>query len=62
MSRATAYRKLLLAAALSAVGCGVHAQDAEQQARTGAVTDGMSMAVWPLVGSAAAAETSPVCC
>ena len=27
-----------------------------------AALDGMSMAVWPLVGSAAAAETSPVCC
>ena len=27
-----------------------------------AALDGMSMAVWPLVGSTAAAEASPVCC
>lgn len=44
MSKATGFRQLVLAAALSAMACA-QAQDAEHQARTGAVTDGVSMAV-----------------
>jgi hypothetical protein len=45
MSRVHGFPKLLLAAALAAAAGGAGAQDAEHQARTGAVTDGVSMAV-----------------
>jgi hypothetical protein len=57
MSKASASRKLLLAAALSAGWCSAHAQDAEHQARTGAVTDGVSMAVGFAAG---VADVNPV--
>lgn len=57
MSKAPGFRKLLLAAALAAAGWSAHAQDAEHQARTGAVTDGVSM----VVGFAAGvADMNPV--
>jgi hypothetical protein len=49
-------RQLMLAAVLSAVSCAAQAQEAEEQARTGAVADGVSS----FVGIAAGVPVNPL--
>lgn len=57
MSQTATLGKLVLAAAFAVAAGAGHAQDAEQQARTGAVSDGVSMAVGLATG---VADMNPV--
>jgi hypothetical protein len=50
------YRKVIVAAVLSSAVCATHAQEAKEQARTGAVADGVSS----VVGIAAGAPLNPL--